>query len=371
MLNKSEATIVTCSKKLLLLDFAILFVLAAIILLIFLMITLPRITGAGGAVSVLFWGFFDVVCVFSIICCVWLEIGFILMIGLKSFGLRIDDKGVFDNSWPWSYGAISWDEIYYLEIHNHGLHISLKDTKSTFDHLKGIKKFWARKRSRQNSILINFAFLNVDANLADFIRRKNHELLAVEIKTESDNPKHYYSLARVYAEEGNGTLAMENYDKALKIKPDFGEVYLSRAGFYEKRHDYQQAIDDYTKAIEIFTIAFVTYMNKEEYSIQKRSSTKNNETQNCWPEVINNLLEAFENRANVYMQIKEYPEAIGDYSKIIEIDEPEDHHFYNRANAYILNGQTALAIDDLKKVIKMRSGYEKEAKKTLKSLKKN
>ena len=45
--------------------------------------------------------------------------------------------------------------------------------------------------------------------------------------------------------------AIQNYDKAIELNPNFAEAYNNRGNAYEDKGEYDQAIQDYNKAIEL------------------------------------------------------------------------------------------------------------------------
>jgi tetratricopeptide (TPR) repeat protein len=53
---------------------------------------------------------------------------------------------------------------------------------------------------------------------------------------------------RLYARADADDKALQDYDAAIKIKPDYGEVYAERANVFYKQRKYRLAADNYTAA---------------------------------------------------------------------------------------------------------------------------
>ena len=63
-------------------------------------------------------------------------------------------------------------------------------------------------------------------------------------------------------ELGNYNEAIDDYTKAIKLKPDYAEAFYSRGNSKAKLKDYNGAISDYTKAIEFNPDYLDAYLNR-------------------------------------------------------------------------------------------------------------
>ena len=55
--------------------------------------------------------------------------------------------------------------------------------------------------------------------------------------------------------------AIENFTKAIKLKPDYSEAYNNRGIAYTGKGDYEKAIEDYNTAIELDPNFFYSFIN--------------------------------------------------------------------------------------------------------------
>ena len=54
-----------------------------------------------------------------------------------------------------------------------------------------------------------------------------------------------------YLKKGDSDRALKDFDQAIKLKPDYGRAFANRAEAYQLRHDYQSAARDYDAAIRL------------------------------------------------------------------------------------------------------------------------
>ena len=137
----------------------------------------------------------------------------------------------------------------------------------------------------------------------------------------------YYNRGNIYVrirglKSENIKKAIDDYTKAIVLKPDCVDYYDSRGFAYLLDDDYSRAIDDYTKAIELGTTnAFVYYMRGV----------------NCY---INN----------------DYRSTIPDCTKAIELNPKFAEAYFLRGNAYKEMGKMEKAKSDHMKAMKL--GFE-------------
>lgn len=122
--------------------------------------------------------------------------------------------------------------------------------------------------------------------------------------------------------------AIEEYDKAIRLSPNFAEAYNNRGVAKDELGQYTEAIKDYSKAIEL----------KSDYA------------------------EAYNNRANVNSRLGKDIEAIKDYDKAIEIESNLAEPYFGRGNAKDRLVKDRLytyqdVIKDYDKAIKLNSDY--------------
>jgi tetratricopeptide (TPR) repeat protein len=125
----------------------------------------------------------------------------------------------------------------------------------------------------------------------------------------------YNNRGNIYKDLGNYTQAIEDYDKAIKIKPGFADAYNNRGVSYNFLGNYRQAIDDFSRAIKI----------KQGYSGIY-----------------------YLNRGIAYNGLGNYNQAIDDFSRAIKIKPDFAEAYRKRSIVYFTICKNYEAINDLK-----------------------
>ncbi len=124
--------------------------------------------------------------------------------------------------------------------------------------------------------------------------------------------------------------AMNDFNKAIMMKPDYVFSYANRGGIYAMKGDTEKALADYNKAIELDPKNYVGYSQ----------------------------------RGILYYKKGKYEEAIDDFTRAVELNLNNYRSWYNMGLAYYRIGDVDKAIYYTQKAIEINSRYE-EAKKKL------
>ena len=129
----------------------------------------------------------------------------------------------------------------------------------------------------------------------------------------------YHSRGQTFFLLGNFEQAINDQTIAIQVNPDFSWSYRSRANVYFELGEYQRAIADYSKAIE-------------------------HDPQDDW---------SYIGRGTVYLELGEYQHANADYSKAIEIDPQKDISYFGRGLTNSEFDKPLQAISDISKAIEI------------------
>ena len=121
--------------------------------------------------------------------------------------------------------------------------------------------------------------------------------------------------------KGEYDCAIENFTKAIVLKPNDANVYNHRGVVYYYKGDYDHAIEDFTKTIELNPNNVETYLH----------------------------------RGLAYQSKGDYDRAIKDYTKAIELNPNYAQAYYNRGIAYGVKGDYDRAIEDYTKAMALKS----------------
>ena len=77
-----------------------------------------------------------------------------------------------------------------------------------------------------------------------------------------NNAEAYNNRGNAYRDKGEFDHAIQNYSKAIELKPDLAEAYFNRGIAYSDKDEFDQAIQDYTKAIGLNPNYATAYYNR-------------------------------------------------------------------------------------------------------------
>lgn len=149
-----------------------------------------------------------------------------------------------------------------------------------------------------------------------------------------------------YRNKGNYKQAIEDFDRAIRLKPDIAEAFNNRGVTYDYKGDYERAIQDYNQVIKLrpdyaapFNNRGLVYHEKGEYD---RAIQDFDHAIRLKP----GYAEAFENRGSAYLATGDYDQAIRDYSQAITLEPNYAGDFSDRAFAYDCKKDYGRALQD-------------------------
>ncbi|MDH5506490.1 MAG: tetratricopeptide repeat protein [Anaerolineae bacterium] len=180
---------------------------------------------------------------------------------------------------------------------------------------------------------------------------------AVQLYTPSLGLLPHYGLSNnrglAYAKQGDHTLAIQDYDRAIQLNPEYAAAYNNRGNAKGALGDSAAAIQDYDQAIRLDPEDAAAYNNRgiayakqgdDKRAIQDYDlAIKNN------PEYAT----AYNNRGNAKAALGDPASAIQDYDQAIQLNPEFAAAYYNRGNAKDDLGDTAGAIQDYDQAIRL------------------
>ena len=148
--------------------------------------------------------------------------------------------------------------------------------------------------------------------------------------------------------------AIQHFNKAMELKPDFFQAYNNRGVAYNKKDEFDRAIKDLNKAIELnsnlaeaYNNRGVAYDGKGEIDTAIHNYSKAIERKPVYAE-------AYYNRGTAYFQKGEVDNAIKDLTKTIELKPDDAEAYYNRGIAHSKNAEFDNAIQNYDKAIELK-----------------
>jgi lipoprotein NlpI len=156
-----------------------------------------------------------------------------------------------------------------------------------------------------------------------------------------------------YRHKGEYDRAIQDFDQALKLNPNYINALVRRGDAYSSKHDYDHAVQDFDQALKIdpnsapaFNDRGMMYADKGEFdrAIQDYDQALKAKPDYAW---------AFNNRGNAYSDLRDYAQAIKDYNETLRLNPDNSSAFNNRGNAYLRMGEFERSIPDFDQSLKL------------------
>ena len=190
------------------------------------------------------------------------------------------------------------------------------------------------------------------ADKGDFDKAIQNYDKAIELKPDFFGA--YNSRGIAYRRKGDFDKAIQNYDKAIEIKPDFAEAYNNRGAAYAEKRDFDKAIQNFTTAIKIKPDFAEAYCNRGNAYDEKHDFDKAIQDFTTAIELKPDFAEAYNNRGIAYGGKRDFDKAIQNYDKAIEIKPDFAEAYCNRGVAYVEKRDFDKAIQNYDKAIEIK-----------------
>jgi len=161
---------------------------------------------------------------------------------------------------------------------------------------------------------------------------------------------YYFNSGLSYAKEYQNEKAIESFNKAIEINPNYPQIYYNLANTYNEINQYDFAIENYKKAAELdptMCLAFnnlgITYAKKEQYDLAIESFKKA-------IEINPDFITAYNSLGITYYKQKHYELSIDVYKKAIELN-PDYFEAYKNLGVSYLEIDCTKAIEYSKKAL--------------------
>jgi tetratricopeptide (TPR) repeat protein len=169
---------------------------------------------------------------------------------------------------------------------------------------------------------------------------------------DKERPNENFGLALFT--DGRIEEAIDHYNKAIRITPDYAGVYSNRGAAYAKLGQYQLAFEDFNKAIRLKPDYAEGYYNKGISYTDLGQYQLAIENFNKAIRLRPNNAEAYNNRGTIYSKLAQYQLALENYNQTIRLKPDDAGAYYNRGLAYTDIGQYQQAIENFNTAIHLK-----------------
>ena len=180
-----------------------------------------------------------------------------------------------------------------------------------------------------------------------------------ELKKKKGTPdaRTYYHKGNVYFEKSNYEKAIENYNMAIILNPNFSEAYFSRGLSYYNLKNFTKSARDYTKSMELDPNNPVIYNNRGDAYYRKQEFDKSIKDYDKALTLNPRYLKAYYNRGLAYACKQNYETAIEDFNKVVELNPNFSEAYHVRGLAYDYMNQLDKALEDYDKSIELNPNF--------------
>ena len=160
--------------------------------------------------------------------------------------------------------------------------------------------------------------------------------------------------------------AIEDYDEAVKLNPEYAEAYNNRGVAYAGLNRHERAIEDYDVAVKLNPDYAAAYYNRGSayagLNRHERAIEDYDEAVKLNPKDA----KAYYNRGNSYTGLNQYKRAIWDYDEAVKLNTEYAEAYANRGMVYSLIAKYDKSTRDLKRggVLFLESGRTEDAAKS-------
>ena len=178
-------------------------------------------------------------------------------------------------------------------------------------------------------------------------------LFSHALQSTKNNAFAHNNVAPSLAEEGKIEEAIDHYNEAIRLDPDYPDAYSNRGNAYATLGQHQQAIEDYNKAIRLKPDFAIAYYNRGIIEIKlglyQKAIDDFNEAIRLKPD----YTDAYNNRGGAYFKLGQYQRAVDDFSKAIHLKPDYADAYNNRGGAYFNQGNKEPGCYDAQKACKL------------------
>jgi tetratricopeptide (TPR) repeat protein len=180
------------------------------------------------------------------------------------------------------------------------------------------------------------------------------------IKLAPKYPRAHGLRGTLLLEQGKAADALEAFEAAVRIDPEFAEGIYNRGASHAALDQYDAAIADFSRAIELRADFWDAYTNRAFTLVRRgaeRGSTQDMtaamEDYNRAHELNPRAVEPIYLRGVLFALAEQWPDAESDFTSAIALDPKHQGAYYNRGLAHQKQGRDDRAIADYTKAIEL------------------
>jgi tetratricopeptide (TPR) repeat protein len=165
----------------------------------------------------------------------------------------------------------------------------------------------------------------------------------------------YNNRGSVYDDKGQYDRAIQDYDQAVRLDPNYANAYNNRGIAYANKGQYDRAIQEYNQGLSLDPDDAIAYNNRGNAHADKGQYDRAIQDFNQAIRLDPDYAYAYNNRGSIYNAKRQFDRAIQDFNQALRLDPDYAYAYNNRGNAYERKGQYDRAIQDYTQVLRLDS----------------
>ena len=223
---------------------------------------------------------------------------------------------------------------------------------------------WLRVHNRSKAFisitLISLVLIGLYSTLTinrNKIWKDEYELFSDTVRKSPDGWIPHLSLGVVFYDKGQIDEALEQFQIALKLNPNFAKTHNNLGNAYSKKGRIDEAIEQYQIALKLNPDYDSSYNNLGIAFFKKGEIDKAIEQYMIALKLNPNYAQAYNNLGNAFLQRKQIDEAIEQYQIALKLNPDYDSAYNDMGVAFFKKGLIDKAIEQYQIALKLNPNY--------------
>ena len=206
---------------------------------------------------------------------------------------------------------------------------------------------------------------------ADLALKKYQEALEdfnKAIKLKPDFARAFYNRGLVNLELEKYQEALEDFNEVIKLNLDYDTVFKNRSVLDLVEMPFEEALEVFDEAIKLNPDFALAFYNRGAANLALKKYQKAIEDFNEAIKLKPDDALVYTSRGRANFELGKYQEAIEDFTRAIALKTDDDLAFYARGKARFLLEEYPMAIKDFEEVLRLTNGQSPEAREALANL---
>ncbi|MFA5259600.1 MAG: tetratricopeptide repeat protein [Candidatus Omnitrophota bacterium] len=225
-----------------------------------------------------------------------------------------------------------------------------------------IERMWGRigrpgRRIFAVGLFLILALLVVKNRQQQQIWRSSLALWEYVIRYNSDSAVAFNNRGALYGQRGDFSRALEDFNKAIHLRPDYREAYNNRAIVFSRVGRNDLALADYTTVMRLYPDYAETYYNRGVLFSRKKEWGRAKSDLSRALELNPQYDKAYNSRGVVYDALGEENLALDDFNRAVQLNPRWAEVYLNRGNIFVKRSQFLTAIKDFDRALDLDPAY--------------